>query len=59
MLLSVAALALLLGAPLIATFMKAPQYVGYFRVAAVIPFLYAFYAVFVGTANGLRRFRAQ
>jgi stage V sporulation protein B len=53
------ALALLLGAPLIATFMKAPQYVGYFRIAAVIPFLYAFYAVFVGTANGLRRFRAQ
>jgi stage V sporulation protein B len=53
------ALALVLGAPLIATFMKAPQYVGYFRIAAAIPFLYAFYAVFVGTANGLRRFRAQ
>jgi stage V sporulation protein B len=53
------ALALVLGAPLIATFMKAPQYVAYFRVAAIIPFIYAFYAVFVGTANGLRRFRAQ
>jgi stage V sporulation protein B len=53
------ALALVLGAPLIATFMKAPQYARYFRVAAAIPFLYAFYAVFVGTANGLRRFRAQ
>ena len=53
------ALALLLGAPLIATFMKAPQYVGLFRIAAAIPFLYAFYAVFVGTANGLRAFRAQ
>ena len=53
------ALALALGAPLIATFMKAPQYAGYFRIAAVIPFLYSFYAVFVGTANGLRRFRAQ
>jgi stage V sporulation protein B len=53
------ALALVLGAPLIATFMKAPEYVGLFRIAAAIPFLYAFYAVFVGTANGLRRFRAQ
>jgi stage V sporulation protein B len=53
------ALAFVLGAPLIARFMGAPQYVGYFRIAAVIPFLYAFYAVFVGTANGLRRFRAQ
>jgi O-antigen/teichoic acid export membrane protein len=53
------ALALALGAPLIATFMKAPQCVGLFRIAAVIPFLYAFYAVFVGTANGLRAFRAQ
>jgi len=53
------ALALVLGAPIIARFMKAPQYVGYFRIAAIIPFLYAFYAVFVGTANGLRRFRAQ
>jgi stage V sporulation protein B len=53
------ALAFLLGAPLIATFMKAPQYARYFRIAAAIPFLYAFYAVFVGTANGLRRFRAQ
>jgi O-antigen/teichoic acid export membrane protein len=53
------ALALVLGAPLIATFMKAPQYAGLFRIAAVIPFLYAFYAVFVGTANGLRAFRAQ
>ncbi len=53
------ALALALGAPLIARFMKAPEYARYFRIAAVIPFLYAFYAVFVGTANGLRRFRAQ
>jgi stage V sporulation protein B len=56
---TIIALALVLGAPLIATFMKAPQYVAYFRIAAIIPFLYAFYAVFVGTANGLRRFRAQ
>ena len=56
---TIVALALALGAPLIARFMKAPQYVGYFRIAALIPFLYAIYAVFVGTANGLRRFRAQ
>jgi O-antigen/teichoic acid export membrane protein len=52
-------LALFLGAPLIAHFMKAPQYVSYFRIAAAIPLLYSFYAVFVGTANGLRLFRAQ
>ena len=48
-----------LGAPLIARFEKAPDYVGYFRVAAAIPFLYAVYALFVGSANGLRRFRTQ
>lgn len=56
---TIVGLALALGAPLIARFMKAPDYVAYFRIAAIIPFLYAFYAVFVGTANGLRRFRAQ
>jgi stage V sporulation protein B len=53
------ALALFLGAPLIAAFEKAPQYAPYFRIAAVIPLLYAFYAVFVGSANGLRQFRVQ
>jgi stage V sporulation protein B len=53
------ALAFFLGAPLIAHFEKAPGYVGYFRIAAAIPFLYALYAVFVGSANGLRRFRTQ
>jgi len=52
-------LALFLGAPLIAAFEKAPQYTRYFRIAAVIPMLYAVYAVFVGSANGLRRFRTQ
>ncbi|MDB4980150.1 MAG: virulence factor family protein [Myxococcales bacterium] len=52
-------LAFFFGAPVIARFMKAPDYAAYFRIAAVIPLLYAFYAVFVGTANGLRRFRAQ
>jgi stage V sporulation protein B len=53
------ALALFLGAPLIASFEKAPHYANYFRIAALIPFLYAIYAVFVGSANGLRRFRVQ
>jgi O-antigen/teichoic acid export membrane protein len=53
------ALIFLLGAPLIARFEKAPDYVSYFRIAAAIPFLYALYALFVGSANGLKRFRTQ
>ncbi len=56
---AVLALAIFLGAPLIAAFEEAPRYTTYFRIAAVIPFLYALYAVFVGSANGLRRFRTQ
>jgi O-antigen/teichoic acid export membrane protein len=56
---SAVGLALFLGAPLIADFEKAPQYTRYFRIAAAIPMLYAVYAVFVGSANGLRRFRVQ
>jgi O-antigen/teichoic acid export membrane protein len=51
--------AFFLGAPLIAEFEKAPSYTPYLRIAAAIPFLYAIYAVFVGSANGLRRFRTQ
>jgi stage V sporulation protein B len=51
--------AMLLGAPLIARFEAAPQYTPYFRIAALIPFCYALYAVFVGSANGLRRFHVQ
>ena len=31
----------------------------YFRIASLIPLLYAVYSVFVGSANGLRRFRIQ
>ncbi|HET6284384.1 MAG TPA: oligosaccharide flippase family protein, partial [Polyangia bacterium] len=50
---------LFLGAPLIAGFVKAPHYTTYFRIAALIPLLYALYAVFVGSANGLRRFSTQ
>jgi stage V sporulation protein B len=53
------ALAFFLGAPLLASFEKAPGYARYFRIAAAIPLLYAVYAVFVGSANGLRRFRTQ
>jgi len=52
-------LAMLLGAPLIAHFVAAPQYTPYIRIAALIPFLYAVYAVYVGSANGLRRFHVQ
>lgn len=53
------AIALFLGAPLISSLLRAPQYTPYFRIAAAIPFFYGFYAVYVGTANGLRRFRDQ
>ncbi|HEY2900289.1 MAG TPA: lipopolysaccharide biosynthesis protein [Polyangia bacterium] len=48
-----------IGAPWLAAFEKAPSYTNYFRIAAAIPFLYSLYAVFVGSANGLRRFRVQ
>jgi stage V sporulation protein B len=51
--------ALFLGAPFIAALEKAPRYTQYFRIAAFIPLLYCLYAVFVGSANGLRRFRVQ
>jgi len=56
---AVLALGIVLGAPLLADFMGAPHYTTYFRIAAAIPFLYALYAVFIGSANGLRRFRTQ
>jgi stage V sporulation protein B len=49
----------LLAAPLIARFAKAPGHVNWFRLVSAIPLLYAFYAVFVGSANGQRRFRLQ
>src|SRR6185436_130201 len=56
---TVVAVALLAGAPLLAVFLKAPGYEPWFRLTAVIPFLYAFYTVFVGSANGQRKFRLQ
>ncbi len=48
-----------LAAPTIARFVKAPEHVQLFRLVAAIPLVYAFYAVFVGTANGLRKFHLQ
>jgi stage V sporulation protein B len=48
-----------LAAPVIAKFVKAPEHVSLFRLVALIPLLYAFYSVYVGTANGLRKFRLQ
>jgi O-antigen/teichoic acid export membrane protein len=48
-----------LAAPLIANFVNAPEHVSLFRLVALIPLLYAFYSVYVGTANGLRKFRLQ
>lgn len=53
------ALAVFLAAPLVAGFVKAPEHTSLFRLAAAIPAIYAFYTVFVGTANGQRRFRVQ
>jgi O-antigen/teichoic acid export membrane protein len=52
-------LALFAAAPAIATMEKAPGFTRYFRIAAFIPLVYCVYAVFVGSANGLRRFRTQ
>ena len=51
--------AFFLAAPLLARFTNAPSHVSLFRLVSAIPLLYSFYAVFVGTANGLRRFRLQ
>jgi O-antigen/teichoic acid export membrane protein len=53
------ALALFLGAPFVADLWHAPRCTTYFRIAAFIPLLYCLYTVFVGSANGLRRFRTQ
>jgi O-antigen/teichoic acid export membrane protein len=55
----VLAIVLFAGAPAIAAFEKAPRCASYFRIAAFIPLVYCLYTVFVGSANGLRRFRTQ
>lgn len=52
-------LALVLGAPWIADYYKMHEFASWFRLVAIIPFAYSIYSVFVGSANGLRRFRIQ
>ena len=52
-------LVLFLGAPVVAELWHAPRCTPYFRIAAFIPLVYCLYTVFVGSANGLRRFRTQ
>jgi stage V sporulation protein B len=56
---SALALAIVLAAPLVASLYKHPEFTAWFRLAALIPFIYALYSVFVGSANGQRRFRTQ
>lgn len=46
-------------APAIARFFNHPEFTRWFRIVALIPFFYSLYSVFVGSANGLRRFRVQ
>ena len=53
------ALAYFLAAPAIANGFRDPSLTGFIRISAAIPACYAFYAVYIGTLNGLRRFRAQ
>ena len=53
------AVAFFLAAPVVAGFVNAPEHTSLFRLAAAIPLVYAFYTVFVGTANGQRRFHVQ
>jgi stage V sporulation protein B len=55
----VVALVFVLAAPVIADLVKAPEHVQLFRLVAAIPLIYAFYSVYVGTANGLRKFHVQ
>ena len=52
-------LAFFFAAPLLARAYHHPEFTFWFRLVAPIPFLYSLYSVFVGSANGLRRFRTQ
>ncbi|MEO6950798.1 MAG: oligosaccharide flippase family protein [Polyangia bacterium] len=48
------------GAPLFARYwLHDPAYASYLRVAGIVTFCYALYAVFVGSANGQRQFQKQ
>ncbi len=49
----------LLSAPFLALVLNDAELAVYFRVSAVIPLCYAFYAVFIGYLNGSRRFADQ
>jgi stage V sporulation protein B len=51
--------ALFFGAPWFAGLLHDPHLVPYLRIASGIVVAYAFYAVFVGSANGLRQFKKQ
>ena len=53
------ALGLVLAAPIVAARYQTPRLTTFVRIAALIPLLYSVYAVFIGSANGLRRFRTQ
>jgi stage V sporulation protein B len=53
------AIAFALTAPLIARFERDPGLTPYLRLAAAVVFAYALYSVFVGSANGQRRFGLQ
>ncbi|MFT6400314.1 MAG: O-antigen/teichoic acid export membrane protein, partial [Bradymonadia bacterium] len=53
------ALAYFLAAPMIANGFNDPSLTGFIRISALIPACYAFYAVYIGTLNGLRRFKPQ
>jgi stage V sporulation protein B len=53
------ALALIAAAPIVAARYQTPRLTTFVRIAALIPLLYSIYAVFIGSANGLRRFRTQ
>jgi len=55
-----ALVALLAGADLLARYVfHDPSLAGLVRIAALIPFAYGFYAVFIGVFNGLKRFARQ
>lgn len=46
-------------APVIANYLHDPRLIPYFRLAALIPLSYSFYAVFTGYFNGRREFLTQ
>ncbi len=56
---AVLGLGFFLAAPLIASIYRHDAFVRWFRLVAPIPFLYSLYSVFIGSANGQRRFHVQ